>query len=1184
MIVIKSLSIFSATLAVAAIFLLRGTAEAQSSKAQSAPHSPAAVTQSPEPAPSDFNSAIQHIVFIMKENHTFDNYFGKFPGANGATSGPISTGQVLNLGHMPDNGARNINHGWGPAATAMDYGKMDQFDLITGPACNVNGDYLCMTQYGQSDIPNYWAYASTFALGDQYFTSLRGPSLPNHLYAVAAQSGGIIGNQMPPASGGCHDLPDQTVPVLDAQGNLTNQYPCFDFPTMVDSLQAAGISWKIYNGAEFVSYINHVRNNPTLWANVINNSGKFVADATAGKLPAVSWLIPPAAESDLGVYGVCDGENWAVKQMNALMQGPNWSSTAVFMVWDDFGGMYDHVAPPQVDAYGLGPRVPLLIISPYAKPGYISHTTYEHSSILKFIEERYGLAALTARDSAANDILDSFDFTQTPLPPLVLTQRHCSPASTTAVNFALRQPVNTKSPISSVTLTNYNPTAMSISSVTTTGDFIQTNTCPANLPGFTGQMPSSCVVKVNFAPLAAGNRTGSLTIVDSDSTSPQVVSLTGLGTMAPVSTSLLNFGTVLVGNSATLTATLTNRSTAQLTINSVVPSSGYTQTNTCGTRLAGHATCTFTVTFAPTTPGQRYGTLTVTDSDAAGPQIINLAGIGTFVSPSTPTMSFGTVPIGTTAGLSVTLTNNATTALPMNGMTVTATATDTWGFNYSQLTSANFALGSNTCGSSVAAGQNCTITVNFTPTTVGSRTGTLSIFDGEADSPQIVSLSGAGISSGSGVPFINQPLSPTASVPGSAAFSLTLNGANFDPAAAVNWNANPLVTMFVNSTTLMARVPTSFLSAANTAAITVSNPIPGGGVSNVALLPISTGTSLTFTRSDVPTGVTPQAVAIGDFKGDGLQDLAVANNADGTVSVFLGGGNGTFVSSFTIASGRGPSSLAVGDFNGDGKLDLAVANQTDSTVSIFLGNGDGTLTLRSTINTVAPTWISTADFNRDGNLDLVIAAKVDNVISIFLGQGDGTFIPTNTPPFVGAGPASLAIGDFNHDGNLDIAQANNTDGTVGILLGTGDGTFKAGAARPATGKGSLGIVAADLSGDGHLDLVVTNQTDNTISVLLGNGDGSFQPQTTFATGAGPVSVAVGDYNVDSRLDLAVANQAGNSVSILLGNGDGTFQTHFDVGTHTSPDAVAIGDFNGDGKLDVAATTKAGNTVSILLQN
>src|SRR5882762_1441528 len=159
----------------------------------------------------------------------------------------------------------------------------------------------------------------------------------------------MIGNQMPPASGGCHDLPDQTVPVLDAQGNLTNQYPCFDFPTMVDSLQAAGISWKIYNGAEFVSYINHVRNNPTLWANVINNSGKFVADATAGKLPAVSWLIPPAAESDLGVYGVCDGENWVVKQMNALMQGPNWSSTAVFMVWDDFGGMYDHVAPPQVD-------------------------------------------------------------------------------------------------------------------------------------------------------------------------------------------------------------------------------------------------------------------------------------------------------------------------------------------------------------------------------------------------------------------------------------------------------------------------------------------------------------------------------------------------------------------------------------------------------------------------------------------------------------------------------------------------------------------------------------------------------------------------------------------------------------------------------------------------------------------
>jgi phospholipase C len=122
---------------------------------------------------------------------------------------------------------------------------------------------------------------------------------------------------------------------------------------------------------------------------------------------------------------MCEGENWTVSVLNAVMQGPEWNSTVVFMTWDDFGGFYDHVAPPQVDQFGLGPRVPLLIISPYAKPGYVSHTVYDHTSILKFVETRYGIPALTSRDAWANAMLDSFDFGRPPRPPLLLSTRTC---------------------------------------------------------------------------------------------------------------------------------------------------------------------------------------------------------------------------------------------------------------------------------------------------------------------------------------------------------------------------------------------------------------------------------------------------------------------------------------------------------------------------------------------------------------------------------------------------------------------------------------------------------------------------------------------------------------------------------------------------------------------------------------
>ncbi len=373
---------------------------------------------------------IQHIVFIVKENRTFDNYFGKFPGADGATSGTISTGAVIPLGHAPDRTPRDIDHSFQGALTAMDGGKMDQFDLIAGG--NVKGDYLSYTQYTEADMPNYFAYAHNFVLADHMFSSLHGPSFPNHLYTVGAQSGGAINNPTSPAIWGCDSPANATVAVMDNAGNITHPHPCFDFQTIADVLEARGLTWKYYSPMKGESgyiwsaldAIDHIRNT-SLWTDHVVPTAQFVDDAANGQLPAVSWLVVSADKSEHPPASVCVGENWTVQQLNALMQGSDWKSTAVFLTWDDFGGFYDHVPPPQVDNFGFGPRVPLLIISPYAKHGFISHTFYEFSSVLKFIEERFGLPPLTERDSQANDMLDSFDFDQRPLQPQILEQRQC---------------------------------------------------------------------------------------------------------------------------------------------------------------------------------------------------------------------------------------------------------------------------------------------------------------------------------------------------------------------------------------------------------------------------------------------------------------------------------------------------------------------------------------------------------------------------------------------------------------------------------------------------------------------------------------------------------------------------------------------------------------------------------------
>jgi phospholipase C len=378
---------------------------------------------------------IKHVVFLIKENRTFDTYFGTFPGADGATSGRLSTGKVVKLEHTPDRVPYDLGHSWQDALIAIDSGSMSKFDLVDNGS--TDGYHLPYTQLTESDIPNYFAYARNFVLADRMFSSAAGPSFPNHLYTVAAQGGGSLENpQRFTYNWGCDSDDDQSVLVETKPGSIEAKYPCFDLQTLVDELETAHLSWKYYAPPEgqygymwsALDAVRHIRKSP-LWKGKVVLDNEFVDDARNGRLPTVSWLVTGDG-SEHPPLSTCRGENWSVRQFNALMSGPDWNSTAVFLTWDDFGGFYDHVAPPVVDEYGFGPRVPLIIISPYARKGYISHTVYEFSSFLTFVQHDFGLAPLTARDAKANDMTDSFDFNQTPLPAMFLEERRCPMAST----------------------------------------------------------------------------------------------------------------------------------------------------------------------------------------------------------------------------------------------------------------------------------------------------------------------------------------------------------------------------------------------------------------------------------------------------------------------------------------------------------------------------------------------------------------------------------------------------------------------------------------------------------------------------------------------------------------------------------------------------------------------------------
>ncbi len=744
------------------------------------------------------------------------------------------------------------------------------------------------------------------------------------------------------------------------------------------------------------------------------------------------------------------------------------------------------------------------------------------------------------------------------------------------------QEVTTTSAAETVTLTNDGTAVLGITTVVASGDFAQTNNCVGSIdPG------DNCTISVTFTPTVIGKRSGTITITDNAWSNPQTVALAGkgVGPVASLSASSLTFGNEAVGTtSAAQTVVVNNNGHSPLSITLVSTTGDFAEINTCSGPVAPNSSCTISVTFSPLTGGTLAGSLSITSNATNSPSVIPLTGTGLAprVGVYLLTLYFPDQLVGvTSASEPVKVTNIGSLPLIFSSISTTGDFAQT-----------------NTCTGAVAPLATCTVNVTFTPTVLGAESGTLTFTDNAPGSSPVVNLSGSGTNTYS-APWISQILPPEA-VAGGPAFTLTVNGTGFGPASVVNWNGSPRTTTMVNGGQLTAAIKASDIATGGTSLITVVNPSPAGASLSPAGFDVfNPSPSLQFSRTDLAVGQGPEYMAWGDFNGDGKVDLAVPNDTDGTVSVLLGKGDGTFQPEVTYATGFSPYAVVTGDFNHDGKPDLAVTNlgclpsgncyPGSASVSILLGNGDGTFGQATALNTNSlVTSLATADFNGDGRLDLVVGASgtSGSEIVIYLGNGDGTFQAGATYPVGGSGvPGSIVVADYNGDGKLDLAVANGySSNGVSILLGNGDGTFQS-AVQYATGLSPQSIATADFNGDGKLDLVVANAdpTENTVSILLGNGDGTFRPHTDYSTGVGPASVTTGDFNGDGKLDLAVADSESNTVSILLGNGDGTFQANHDFVVGATPVSVLARDFNGDGRLDLAVTNWGSNTVSVLLQ-
>jgi phospholipase C len=375
---------------------------------------------------------IEHFLVLMQENHSFDNYFGTYPGANGIPPGtcmPVDPFDSNNTECVQpfEIGSGNVemddpDHSSETHALQYNNGEMNGFVY----ALNVRNQdgRLAMAHYSEQDLSYYWNIADEYVLFDNLFSSVHAGSFENHMYWVAATTGQKEG--------------------------YTLQQVFANTPTIFDRLQEQGISWKFYvqnydpemnyrtahlypaNRASQVVWvpllnIDRFLDDPNLFSHIVNMD-EYYTDLVNGTLPSVAFMVP-SGPSEHPPSNVGSGQRFIRTLIQSLMQSRYWDSSAFVWSYDDWGGWYDHVSPPQVDQDGYGFRVPALLVSAYAKQGYIDHTQLDFTSFLRFIEDNWGLAPLATRDAQANSIINAFDFTQPPRPAKFLPFERLSQAA-----------------------------------------------------------------------------------------------------------------------------------------------------------------------------------------------------------------------------------------------------------------------------------------------------------------------------------------------------------------------------------------------------------------------------------------------------------------------------------------------------------------------------------------------------------------------------------------------------------------------------------------------------------------------------------------------------------------------------------------------------------------------------------
>jgi phospholipase C len=411
-------------------------------------------------APSGPASKIAHVVIIFQENRSVDNLFSGLPGADTVRNGKNSQGKTIALRPIRLTAPFDISHAHDAFLVERANGKLNGFNNVRSK-CRFG--YTCpppgVRAYGyvpQAEVAPYFNMAKRYTFADHLFQTNEGPSLPAHQYIISGTSTIANGSNLRAADnpfsptggavGGCDSPAGSFVLLIDPVGNENQgMYPCFDRLTLMDLLKAKSLSWRYYQahpGAglwDAPDAIAHLRNSKEFSSHVVAPPKLVLRDIAQRRLANVVWVTPTGPASDHA--GITDGSgpSWVASIVNAIGKSAYWQSTVIFVTWDDWGGWYDHVAPPQYNSYELSFRVPLLVISPYAKAHYVSHRQHEFGSILRFVEATFGLGSLNTTDLRSDDLSDCFDFDQTPL------RFQTIPARFPAAYF-MKQPVSMEDP------------------------------------------------------------------------------------------------------------------------------------------------------------------------------------------------------------------------------------------------------------------------------------------------------------------------------------------------------------------------------------------------------------------------------------------------------------------------------------------------------------------------------------------------------------------------------------------------------------------------------------------------------------------------------------------------------------------------------------------------------------------